>query len=271
MEADASGVQTHNRLNTRRQRGRKRIIITLAQLVVGVVFLLLWELAVDARLIPEFFVSKPSLIWSALVTYVSGPDLIKDSSATMLETLAGFGVGTVTGVMAGLALGRFATLRAIANPYLTALNALPRVALAPMFILWFGIGLSSKIYLAVSIVFFIVMIATEAGVRTVDPDFIMMGRAMGSGETQMFAKVIVPAAVPGIFGGLRLGAVYALLAAVFGEMLSAQQGWGQKISLYSQSFEPAGVFAVLCVVVIFAVAFNGIMALVEKRLLSWQT
>jgi NitT/TauT family transport system permease protein len=252
------------------KRTRRATVIFCTQLLVGMLFLTVWQLVVDLGLIPVNFISTPVLVWKALTQYIASGELLVDSATTVTETMLGFVVGGVAGVVAGLFLGRFRFVSAVLTPFLTALNAMPRVALAPMFILWFGIGMESKVYLAVSVVFFIVLIATESGVRTVDPDFTTMGRAIGATERHAFMTIVLPASVPSVFAGLKLGAVYALLATIFGEMLSAQQGWGQKISLYSQSFRPEGVFAVLIVVVVFAVALNGIMAAAEKHLLRWQ-
>ena len=248
----------------------RRVLVIGLQVVVGVVFLSLWQLAVSMHWISGFFVSKPSLIWTALKNYVTSADMWVDSKATISETFLGFLGGSASGLVAGLLLARFPLVRAILTPYLTALNALPRVALAPIFILWFGIGAKSKVYLSISIVFFIVMVATEAGIRTVEADYLMMGKSIGARERQIFMKIVLPGSIPGIFSGLRLGSVYSLLAVIMSEMLSAQHGWGEKVSFYSQSFDTSGLFAVLCVVVVFAVLFNGAVSRLERYLLRWQ-
>ncbi|OYD69902.1 ABC transporter permease [Rhodococcus sp. OK302] len=249
---------------------RRNITILTIQLIVFGGFLAFWEIAVRAGWAREVFYSKPSAIWDQLVEYLSGSEIFLDSVTTISETLLGFGLGAVLGIPVGLLLGRYALFRSVSMPFLTALNSLPRVALAPMFILWFGIGPESKVYLVASVVFFIVMVATESGIRTIDPDFIMMGRAIGSTERGIFLNIVLPASVPSLFSGLKLGAVYALLAAIFGEMLAADNGWGRKIALDSQSFQPAGVFATLVVVVVFALIFNGLMSAAERWLLRWQ-
>lgn len=260
---------------TRRRRraawiSRRTALVVLIQFLVLGSGLGLWELAVRRGWANEVFYSRPSVIWDQLVAYVTGPEIVIDSVTTIGETLLGFGLGAALGLPAGLLLGRYDFVRSVATPFFTALNALPRVALAPMFILWFGLGLESKIYLVASVVFFLVMVATEAGIRTIDPDFIMMGRAIGSTERDMFLKIVLPASVPALFSGLKLGAVYALLAAIFGEMLAADHGWGRKIALESQSFQPGSVFAVLVVVLAFALTLNSAMSALERRLLRWQ-
>ncbi|RVW07800.1 ABC transporter permease [Prescottella agglutinans] len=254
----------------RRWLSKRNIMVVAIQLVLFGGFLALWETAVRRGWGNETFYSKPSAIWDQLVTYLSSSEIVADSITTISETLLGFGLGAALGIPVGLLLGRYMTFRAVSMPFLTALNALPRVALAPMFILWFGIGPESKVYLVASVVFFIVMIATESGIRTIDPDFIMMGRAIGSTERGIFLSIVLPASVPSLFSGLKLGAVYALLAAILGEMLAADHGWGRKIALESQSFQPGAVFATLVVIVVFALMFNGLMSAVERWLLRWQ-
>ena len=270
LPASVDDTPSALRARTRRGRRRKRLVAVALQVAILVAFLVAWEVAVRQGAISELFVSRPTVVWTSLGAYVTGPDLLLDSWQTISETMVGFALGAVGGLVVGLMLGRFELFRWVAGPYLTALNALPRVALAPLFILWFGIGMSSKVYLVASVVFFIVMIATESGIRTVDPDLLMMGRAMGTSEHSIFLKIVLPASVPAVFSGLKLGAVYALLSAIFGEMLAGQAGWGQKIALYSQGFEPGSVFAVLIVVLAFALLLNALMSAGERWFLRWQ-
>jgi len=138
-----------------------------------------------------------------------------------------------------------------------------------MFILWFGIGMTSKIVLSVSLVFFIVMIGTEAAVRSVDRDMLTTARLVGASERQNYMKVVLPASVPAIFASLRLGIVYSLLGVVVAEMLAAQYGLGQLITLYSNSFVPAGTLAIITILLMISLILNGIMALIERRLMRW--
>lgn len=198
--------------NGKSRRLKHRFKIIGLQIAVGVAALALWQFVVTAGIVPVIFISTPVLVWEALVDYALSGELWSDSAVTIFETLVGFIVGSIAGILAGLLLGRYVTLSAVLGPYLTALNSMPRVALAPMFILWFGIGMESKIYLAISVVFFIVLVATESGVRTVDPDFVVMGKSIGASQRTIFRTIVLPASIPSVFAGLKLGAVYALLA-----------------------------------------------------------
>jgi NitT/TauT family transport system permease protein len=233
--------------------------------------LLLWHVSTARGWIDPFFVSTPATTITFLIAYLFSGMAWAHIATTVYETVAGFALGALSGVLMGLVLCRFRLLDEILSPFLTALNALPRVALAPMFVLWFGIGPASKIYLAISVVFFIVMINTQAGVRSVDPDLLTIARAMGANERQRFLKVVLPGSVPAIFAGLRLGAVYALLAVVVGEMLAAKLGLGQEISLYAGTFQAAGVFAALFILAVIALSLNALSGRVEAHLMRWRT
>lgn len=216
-----------------------------------------------------FFVSTPLAVWEFLGTFFSSGEAWPNIRTTLVETLVGFVIGSVTGIVAGLALSRFLFAAAVARPFLIGLNSLPRVALAPMFILWFGIGMTSKIVLSISLVFFIVMIGTEAAVRSVDRDMLTTARLVGASERQSYMKVVLPASIPTIFASLRLGIVYSLLGVVVAEMLAAQYGLGQLITLYSNSFVPEGTLAIITILLVISLVLNGIMALIERRLMRW--
>jgi NitT/TauT family transport system permease protein len=184
--------------------------------------------------------------------------------------LVGLLLGSFFGILAGLAFARFPLCYKVFGPFLTAINSLPRVALAPLFILWFGIGPDSKIYLSVSLVFFIVLVSTQAGIASVEQDFVTTTRALAASKRQVYLKVILPGAVPSIFAGLRLGAIYSLMGVVVGEMIGAKQGWGVDITLYSGLFQTDGVFGVLLLVALVSVGISYLMSIAERYLLRWQ-
>lgn len=244
--------------------------IWLLRGIVLIVFLLTWEFAVRWELISEFYVSRPVLVVQFLAEYMTGPQFIPDTLTTMKETLVGFTLGAVTGIFGGLLLGRYRLLELTVRPFVAAFQSLPKVALAPMFILWFGIGSSSKIYMGAAVVFFIVLVATEAGVRSVEPDIVTTTRALAATDRQLYLKVIFPAALPSIFAGLRLGIVYAMLSAIVGEMMAARTGLGLRIMYYSQTFQPEGVFGILIIIAVIASSFAAVLIYVERRFLQWQ-
>jgi NitT/TauT family transport system permease protein len=156
------------------------------------------------------------------------------------------------------------------NPYLTLLNAMPRIALAPLFLLWFGLGIGSKIALGFSLVFFIVLSATVAGMRGVDSDHLVLSRAIGASPTQMFFKVTLPSAVPVIFSGLRLALIFSLLGVVGAELIAAERGLGQTLAYLQSTFNTNGVMAILFLLAVIGLALTAGMNWLERHLLAWK-
>lgn len=252
-----------------RRRRRTFWVWTTRAGVLGL-FLGLWQWGVDARLIDPFFFSQPSAIGGFLAEEIRDGSIWPHVLVTLRETLVGFAIGAAAGVAAGIVRMQFPFAADVSNPFLTILNVLPRVALAPMFIIWFGVGEGSKVALAVSLVFFILMLNTEAGIRSLDRELILTMRALGATDRQLFWKVMLPGAVPAIFGGMRLGVVYALLAVVVGEMISARMGLGQRISFYAASFRAEGVLGTILVLAMIGLMLNFAVVRAEAILLKWK-
>lgn len=248
----------------------RNLLIWTLRAAVFVGFLALWTAAVDRAWVDEFFVSRPSAVWDSLVEYFRTGDIWRHGSVTVRSTIYGFAAGSFAGVLVGMGFARFPLIDRVFSPYLAALNAMPRVALAPLFILWFGIGSSSKVWFAFSLVFFIVLINTEAGIKGVDLELTTTAKVMGANEWQRFTKVIFPAAVPTIFAGLRLGFVYALLGVVFGEMLASREGLGQQITFYAGTYRMHGVLSTLVILATISIALNAIIVRLQAWLLRWQ-
>ncbi|MEM6889788.1 MAG: ABC transporter permease [Pseudomonadota bacterium] len=249
---------------------RDGFIIWVFRLGLGAAFLVSWEYAANGEMIDTFFFSQPTDVWGFLVLMFSDGSVWRHIGATLQSTLIGFFLAIVTAIPFGLLLARFPLLDRIFAPYLAALNALPRVALAPIFILWFGVGIESKIVLVWSLVFFIILINTEAGVKSADRELLRLSQVMGATQRQIFMKIVLPGAVPSIFAGVRLGVIYSLLGTVVGEMVAAEAGLGQMVSLFSGTYRTGGVLAVLLLLSLMGVAMNGVMLLIERRLLRWQ-
>lgn len=250
---------------------RGRLITTLLQLGVFVAFLAAWQLVVRWGLIDPFFVSRPTDVYHFLIEFLKTGEAWVATLATLRATLLGFLLGSAAGMLAGFVFSTLPYLGDIFRPFLTALNALPRVALAPMFILWFGIGIESKVYLAVSLVFFIVLLNTEAAIKNTDRELITMSLINGASARQQFFKIALPASVPALFAALRLSLVYSLLGVVVGEMLAAERGLGLQLTLYSGTFRAAGVFGVLAILVVIALILNGVMVALERRMSRWNS
>jgi NitT/TauT family transport system permease protein len=243
--------------------------ILSGQIILFVVLMVLWEGIVRVGLVKPFWISSPSRIAQTLWDVTAGGEIFEHAWASFMETIVGFGVGSLLGVLLGFALARWPTAEEILDPYLTALNSLPRVALAPLFILWFGIGEMSKILVAVTLVVFILMINTLAGARGVDGDIQTVARLLGATQRQLFFKVIMPASAPTIFAGLRLAMIYSLLGAVVAEMLSATHGIGYLIAFYAGTYDVTGVMAMLLLLSLVATALNYVMRTIERRTLKW--
>lgn len=255
----------------RAARLRERTIgIWTARAIVLALFLGGWEWAIRVKVIDPFFFSQPSAIADFLVGEFSQGAIWAHIWVTLRETLVGFAIGAASGVAAGILRMQFPFAAEVSNPFLTILNVLPRVALVPMFIIWFGIGEGSKVALAVSLVFFILMLNTEAGIRSLDRELILTMRALGATDRQLFWKVMLPGAVPAIFGGMRLGVVYSLLGVVVGEMISARMGLGQRISFYAASFRAEGVLGTILVLAVIGLMLNFLVVRAEAVLLRWK-
>lgn len=248
----------------------QRVLVLGAQLGVGVVFLLAWEMAVDYKLVDPFFVGRPSAMLRAFVAQLVDAKFWTHAGATLAATGWGFVLGAIPGTIAGLMLARFKTLEVLLLPYVTMLNTMPRVALAPVFILWFGVGAPSKVAAAISLVFFIALVNAMAGSRQLDRDLDDLARFLRCSEVTRFVHFVLPVAVPSIFAGLRLSVIYSLLGVVVAEMIAAQTGLGLLITTHTNQFAVSELFAVLLFLMLISACLNTIMEVIERRLLRWQ-
>ena len=243
--------------------------MVVCQVALGVVILLLWQGA-SGRLVDNFFISNPIDVGKRLLDWIADGSLFIHIWATVYATVWGFIVGSVGGVVLGIWLGVSPFTSRLLNPYLNALNALPKVALAPLFVLWFGLGIESKVALAAVLVLFLVFLNTYAGVREVDQDLIDGARLMKATRTQVIFKVIIPSAMSWVFAGLKISVPYALIGAVLGEMIAANRGLGYLVQFSGSQFDSAGVFAVLIVIALLAVALNFLVEFVQHRVQQWR-
>lgn len=253
-----------------RRRRRHPAVIPALQIGFFVFVVALWQGLVDTGGLDPFFFSRPSDIAARLAGWLASGTIYSHLAITLIEALLAFVIGTVAGIIAGFALARVELLAAVFDPYIRILNALPRVILGPIFILWFGLGIASKVALGVTLVFFIVFFNTFQGVREVDPVVLKNARMLRASEAQLLRHVYIPSALAWIFSSLHTSIGFALVGAVVGEYIGASQGIGYLVAQAQGTFDTTGVFAGLlltsAVVLVIDLGINR----VEAYLLRWR-
>ena len=251
-------------------RRQERLVINGGRLALLIVLLVGWQLLSGPVLNP-FFVSSPEAIWRQALAWMADGTLWFHSAITIQETLLGLAAGVTTGIVAGFILGQQRVLGKILDPFILAVYSIPKVALAPLFIVWFGIGLGMKVILAAVIVFFLVFFNTVAGVRNVDRDLVDAVRLMGGKRRDVILKVVVPSTVGWILTGLRIAIPYALIGAVIAELIASNRGVGYLIIDSTSQFNTAGTFTALLVLTIIAALLNVVVDLIERKTSRWKT
>ena len=247
---------------------RNRVLVW--QVLVAVVVVFAWQLLVDVKLLDPFFVSRPTEIARRIATWIVDGTLVRHLFVTVEESLLGLIVGAALGIASGFALGRAPTAARVFDPYIKMLNAIPRVVLAPLFLLWFGLGIWSKVALAVTLVFFVMFFSTYQGVRDADPVLIDNARMLGATERQLVRHVLVPSALTWIFSSLQTSLGFAMVGAVVGEYLGATHGLGYVISQAEGTFDTTGVFAGMTVLAFVVVIVSMAVSRLERWLLPWK-
>ncbi|WP_394787209.1 ABC transporter permease [Rhodoferax sp.] len=254
-------------------RRRSNMIIGL-RLLVLVVGLGGWELAARYKVIDPFFYSMPSMIWAQIVEWVQegtsqGP-LWQQVLVTLEETVIGFLIGSIAGVICGILLGRNKLLSDVFSLYIQIANSIPRVVLGSVFVIALGLGMASKVALAVVMVFFVVFGNAFQGVREADKYMIANAQILGASPRQLTMAVVIPSAMSWILASLHVSFGFALVGAVVGEFLGAKEGIGLLIATAQGAFNASGVFAAMIVLAVVALAADFLLSRVEKRLLKWR-
>jgi NitT/TauT family transport system permease protein len=248
---------------------------TRGEIIGNVVFIAafvgLWELAAERGLLDPTFFGRPSGILAYLWDgFFVGRKLWLELGYTVGGTLISFLLGSAMAIALGLSFVVFPRLERAMEPYLTVLNAMPRLALAPLFLLWFGLGLGSKVAVGTSLSFFVVLANTVAGIRGVSSDLLTLSRSLGATPAQLFFKVTLPSAVPVIASGLRLGLIFSMLGVVGAELIAAEHGLGQTLAYLQSTFNMNGVMALLVLLALLGLLVTGSMTRLERSLLKWQ-
>ncbi|MEE2061998.1 ABC transporter permease [Rhodococcus artemisiae] len=261
--------------HTKPRSGRLRLsrengTVLAAQILLGAVWLGLWQLTATQRWLDPVLAKSPGQSWDYFVTALQSGELWSNTRYTMTAVLIAWILAGAVGVLVGVALGLLPRVERVLTPYLEAANAMPRIALAPLFIVALGINTSAKVALASTLVFFLVLSGARAGVRSTDAEWLRMSTVLGASKYQIFVKVLLPVATPAIFAGLRLGLIYSLLGVVGSELISARNGLGQLIATYSATYRMEAVYAILLLLAVIAVVLNQFMGLAERQFLRWQ-
>lgn len=261
----------------RRRRSRRlaqRALIPAIQIGILAVLLGAWQIAADTKSISVFLFGSPSGTVSELYDWIRHGtvqgSLWQQAWVTLQETLIGFAIGVTLGVSLGMLLGRIPFLARVFKVYIGTMNSIPRIVLGSVFIIWFGLGMGSKVALVILLVFFSVFFNAFQGARDVDANLIANARILGAGRTAILLQVVLPSTFSWIIASLRVAFGLAITGAVVGELLGATQGLGLLIQQAQGNFDPDGVYAGLIITTVLAVVAESLISLLERRLLRWK-
>ena len=241
---------------------------------LALAFLAAWALATHAFDVPEYILPRPEAVWRSLVEGLLRSPFDPGgywyhAGITTYEALAGLALGATSGALIGFALGASRLLERSIYPFISAFQALPKVALAPLLVIWFGLGYDGKVYITAIITFFPVLVSAMAGSHAVDPDRLDLARSCNARPMQILRKIVIPSALPFLFAGLNVASALAVLGAIVGEFVGARAGLGMLLIQYDQAMQIAPLFAVLILLGIIGYAINHAVRVVERRYCFW--
>lgn len=254
-------------LSPLRRASRRSFPLVIASILLAGI---LWYLLARLGGFPAYILPTPDLVWTRFLQAVSSGSLLRHTAATLTEVLAGLALGVSTATILGYFLARSRTFERLLAPYIVASQSVPVVAIAPLLVIWFGPYLFSKVLICALIVFFPVLVNTIVGLRSVPEELHDLMRSLQSSRWQTFTYLEVPAALPVLLGGLRIGATLAVIGAVVGEFVGADRGLGFLINVGKGQYDTALVFVAVFTLVAMAMALYGLVVGLEMRLLSWQ-
>ena len=249
---------------------RPTLLNRAISLVLFIALLGLWEFVVRYFNVPAFVIPKPSSVVVALYNGLASGLYLWHMGITLAEVIAGFVIGSGIGFLLGVGIATNRYIEYFVYPYAIVLQSLPKVALAPLIVLWFGLGITSKVIAAALICFFAVMVNTIAGLRSVDQDRVDLVRSLDGSNFQVFWMLRLPAALPVIMAGLEIALTFALIGAVVAEFIGAENGLGMLVQSMNFSMDVAGSFSVLVVLAVVGLALNQLVVLLRKRLIYWE-
>ena len=262
-EAQASKIAAASPKN-----GSGRVGILMTQITILVVILACWEYLVTEASLPYF--SRPTLVAAKLYELLSQPTIYRHISVTLSEIAVGYALGAGFGLSLGFVLGRSQFLSAVLQPYIIGLYSIPKIALAPVFIVWLGLGMASKVAVVFLASFFLVFFNTYSGLLAINEELVRLARLMGATWPQVIMRVILPAAAHQIFLGLRTAVPYAVIGAVIGEYIGSHEGLGYFILYASQTYDAPAMFSGIIILVAIVFAANFGLTWLEGRVIRWR-
>lgn len=241
----------------------------LGSALIGIVFLAAWQWLPGLVGVPRFIIPPVSEVWSEFLYMIDREQLLMHFAITMASVAAGFALGALLGMIIGYALGMSSTLEVVLSPYILALQIAPKVAFAPLFVMWFGFTVYPKILVAMLIVFFPVMVNVLGAVRTIDRDQINLARSFNATRAELFWKIEVPASMPPLFSGLRIAATLAVIGVVVGELVGGNSGLGYLLVYGQGQANTPMVFVVILLLTLIGLIAYVAVVLVEARVLHY--
>ena len=239
--------------------------------ILSIVFALLaWQLTVQWTQLPRFILPAPLDVWSRFLEALNDGSLLYHTGITLAEIVLGLLVGITFATVLGYVLAKSRSLEKVLSPYLVASQAIPVVAIAPLLVIWLGDGILSKVVICALIVFFPVLVNTVVGVRAVPPALYDLMHSIRATRWQILLKLEIPASLPIMLGGLRIGATLSVIGAIVGELVDAQQGLGFLLQLGDFQYDTSMVFVAVFMLIVLALSMYGVVTLLERKFLKWQ-
>ncbi|MEU6658555.1 ABC transporter permease [Streptomyces sp. NPDC046821] len=272
--AGAELTKSDRAVSRARAARRRKIVIGGARILLLVAVLGIWEALSRAAIIDPFNFSMPSKIWDQIWTWITHGTALGSLGEqvwyTLYEALLGWVIGVTVGVVCGIALGRITFLADVLGPYIKVLNSIPRIVLAPIFVIWFGLGPASKVASAVVLVFFPVFFNAFQGAREVDRNLVSNARILGATDRRVTLQVVIPSATSWIFTSLHVSFGFALIGAIVGEYIGATKGVGLLIAQSQGTFNTSGVYAAMVILAVVALLAEGLLTFAERRIFRWK-
>jgi NitT/TauT family transport system permease protein len=267
MSEAAASVAQRRPAGSRRSRYNQ--LVGIGQVLPLLLLLAVWQFG-SGRLVDPLLFSTPLAIVERLIKLIPSRQFYDDLSTTLTEIALGYAFGVAAGVVIAFLAWRWNALDRIVQPYIIAFNAIPKVALAPLFLIWFGIGIWSKVATAFVLVFFLAFYSVYLGLHSLDLELVDLARIMGCNERQVSLQVLLPATLPFVLSALRTCMPYAIIGVVIGEFAASTRGVGYRVLYSAGTFDPAGVYAHIVILVVLVLAVNALLGLLEARVIRWR-